>query len=251
MGSKRISVRVLGLLAAAIHAGASARADVVSVTASADAFVTSAQPNGNFGGAGALAVSAPGLSLGEFQSVLRFSAGPVRAGFDALYGVGNWTITGASLQFTATFPNNPIFNSPAAGSFAARWMQNDSWVEGTGGPSAPSDTGIMFNTLPSFLSPADESLGTYAYDGATSGQTSYALSLTPGFVTDLTAGGEVSLRLLAADDAVSYVFNSRNFGGASSRPILSVTAIPEPASFVLLAAGGFAGGWVRGRRRAG
>src|SRR5690348_5772544 len=48
----------------------------------------------NYGGAGAVAVSASSASLtkGEFQSVLRFNAGDVKTYYDGFYGVGNWTI---------------------------------------------------------------------------------------------------------------------------------------------------------------
>jgi hypothetical protein len=223
-----------------------ARADIVNLNPVADTFVASALPNGNFGGAGALAIAAPGLPQGEFQSVLRFDTSSAVTAFNASFGAGNWTIQSIALQLTASAPNNAIFNAQAAGQFAAGWMQNDSWVEGTGNPSAPGSTGLTFATLPSFLSAFDESLGTFSFAGGTSGSSSYALALTSGFDADAAAGGLVSLRLSAVGSTIGYVFNSRTFGTVAARPVLSITAVPAPASLALLAASGLL---ARSRRR--
>ena len=65
----------------------------------------------------------------------------------------------------------------------------------------------------------------------------YALSVTPGLDADATAGTPGQLPPLAADSAVSYLFDSRSFGTASFRPLLSIVAVPEPGSLSLLAAG--------------
>ena len=116
-------------------------------------------------------------------------------------------------------------------------MQNDSWTEGTGTPAAPTTTGITFSSLPSFTSAGDESLGTFSFAGGTSGTATYTLSLTPGFLADASAGNLVSFRLFAADSAVSYLFDSRSFGTASARPLLTVVAVPEPGALPLLAVG--------------
>src|ERR1051326_315288 len=195
------SVAAVGV---SVLAGAAA-ADVITLNPVADAFVDSAIPGGNFGGGGGLAVAAPGLPQGEFQSVMRFDAGPAVAALNASFGAGNWAIQSVSLQLTAAAPNNPVFNAQAAGQFAASWMVNDSWVEGTGTPAAPGSTGIMFSTLPGFLSAGDEGLGTFAFNGATSGASSYALGLTGGFAGDLAAGGLVSVRLAAVGTTIGYV----------------------------------------------
>jgi len=212
-----------------------APAAVVALNPAADAFVGSAVPAGNFGGAGALAIAAPGLPRGEFQSVLRFNTASAVTSFNTTYGVGNWTIQSVSLQLTAAAPSASIFNPQAAGQFAAGWMQNSSWVEGTGGPAAPSATGLNFNTLPSFLSAADEALGTFNFGGASSGASIYPLALTGGLTTGLAAGGNVSLRLSAVGTTIAYVSNSRNFGTVANRPVLTITAIPAPAAALPLA----------------
>jgi hypothetical protein len=142
-----------------------------------------------------------------------------------------------SLSLTATAPNNAIFNSSAAGQFGISWMQNDSWTEGSGTPAAPATTGITFATLPSFTGAGDEALGTFSFAGGTSGTAAYSFSLTPGLSADATAGSLVGFRLFAADNAVSYLFDSRTFGTTSFRPLLSIVAVPEPGSLSLLAAG--------------
>jgi hypothetical protein len=206
-----------------------------------DAFVTTG-PSGNlsvnnYGGAGALDVAAPGLSKGEFQSVLQFDLSGAATSFNTQFGAGQWNIQSITLSLTATSPNNAIFNSSAAGQFGISWMQNDSWTEGTGTPAAPTTTGITYSSLPSFTSAGDESLGTFSFAGGTSGSATYTLSLTPGCLSDASAGNLVCFRLFAADSAVSYLFDSRNFGTSSARPLLTVVAVPEPAALPLLGVG--------------
>lgn len=212
-----------------------------SVNPSADAFVASGPTgslgNNNYGGAGALSIAAPNLSQGEFQSVVQFNLSSVKSAFDSQFGVGQWSIQSVTLQLTAAAPNNAIFNSSAAGQFSISWMQNDGWTEGTGNPMAPTTTGITFSTLNSFLSPADETLGTFNFNGATSGNSTYTLGLTPSFSADVLAGNTVSFRMFAADTAVSYLSDSRSFGTASARPLLTITAVPEPTSVAIALAG--------------
>jgi hypothetical protein len=223
---------------------------------SADAFVTTG-PSGNlsgnnYGGSGAVSLSAAGLPQGELQSVLKFDSSGAVASFDSAFGAGQWTLQSVTLQLTATPANNSIFNTPAAGQFGIAWMQNDSWIEGSGTPGSPGATGITFNSLQStFTGPGDEPLGTFSFSGATSGAFSYSLALTPGFTADLLAGGNLSLHLFAADGSVSGVFNSRSFVTAANRPLLTIVAVPEPGTLTLGALGlVLLGSWrsVRARR---
>ena len=199
----------------------------------ADTFVAASNPNNNYGGAGALAISAAGLPQGEFQSVMRFDLTAAKSSFDATFGAGNWQITGASLKLNVTAPSNGLFNDNVNGAFAINWMQDDSWIEGTGQPNTPTQNGVMFSTLPGFLAAGEAWLGTFAFAGAT---TTNSLTLATSFKTDVQSGGLVSLHLLAADSAVSYLFNSRTFQTLANRPELAVTAdaIPEPASIAVM-----------------
>jgi hypothetical protein len=210
----------------------------------ADAFVTtgpSPSPSpgfssNNYGGASLLAVAASGNPKGEFQSVMRFDLTSAVSTFDTQFGAGLWSIQSVTLQLTAENPANQtglFATPPSAGNFSISWMQNNTWVEGTGTPAAPTTVGITFATLNSFIGAGDEDLGTFAYSGATSGSNSYTLNLTSGFTTNLLAGGPLSFRFLAADSSVSYLFDSRSAGTTANRPVLTVTAVPEPSSIAL------------------
>jgi hypothetical protein len=233
---------------------APARAADVTLAPTADTFVSASESAGNYGGAGAIEVSAPGSLNGEFQGLLRFNAAAAKTTFDAAFGAGNWRLSGAALRLTASSPNNPLFNANVGGPVAATWMQNDAWLEGTGGPNTPTTDGVTYATLPSVLGPADESVGTLNFAGGNSGAATYALTLTPAFAADLAAGNDVSLRLAAATGSTtSYLFSSRTFATAANRPTLTLTAVavPEPAAGAVLLLGAFATTLARRGRRVG
>src|SRR3954447_19790975 len=125
-----LALAALGLaMAASPRIGAAAAATMNPV---ADAFVSSANASSNYGASGGLEASAIGSPKGEFQTLLKFDLSSAKASFDGQFGAGQWQVQSVSLQLTSTTPNNPIFNNPAAGVFAASWMQNDSWIEGSG-----------------------------------------------------------------------------------------------------------------------
>ena len=46
-------------------------------------------------------------------------------------------------------------------------------------------------------------------------------------------GNTVSLRMFAADASVIAVFDSRNFGTAFARPVLTIIEVPGPATGLL------------------
>src|SRR5687767_11115872 len=207
----------------------------------ADSYVATGPSNNlrdnNYGAAGALSVAAPGSPNGEFQSLLKFDFLAARNSFDALFGPGQWTVQSISLQLNGATPINAIFNPNAAGSFNVSWMQNDSWVEGTGGNNTPSTIGLTYNSLVNTFinSGADQSLGTFSYDGGV-GLASRSLTVSAGLLNDIQSGSVASLRLFAADANVSYLVNSRNFGTIANRPLLTLEAVPvpEPASIALV-----------------
>jgi hypothetical protein len=235
---------------------ASAVGATFSTNATMDAFVTTGPTgnlvNNNYGGAGSISSSAAGQEMGELQSVLQFNLVGAVSAFDSQFGAGQWTIDSVTLQLTAAPANNAIFNSPGAGVFGVSWMQNDSWQEGTGTPASPGTSGITFNSLQNtFISANDQSLGTFSFNGGTSGARTFSLGLAAGLVNDITAGENLSLRLFAADATVSGVFNSRNFGTVANRPLLTVVAVPEPSTIMLAGLGALlVTGWRWRRRRA-
>ena len=185
----------------------------------------------------ALASLAPGSARGEFQTLMRFDLGPAKSSFDAAFGPGNWRLESATLRLSAANPNNPIFNPSAAGPFSVGWMQNDAWVEGTGTPMSPTLDGVMYATLPAFISPQDQGLGTFAFAGGTSGTANYALNVGSGFSGDVEAGGLLSMRLFAEPGTtVAYNFSSRSFQTVGNRPLLtlSATEVPEPSGMLAM-----------------
>lgn len=224
-------------------------AQQITVGPSADTFVYSGEPTYNYGAAGATEVSGAAGPSGEFQGLMRFDLAAAKAGFDAAYGVGGWKLDSASLKLVTASPNNPIFNPNVAGPIAVSWMQNDAWVEGTGGPTSPTGDGVTFATLPSLLGAADEPTGTINFPGGTSGSNTYSLTPSAGFTGDVLSGGNLSLRL-SATGTTSYLFSSRTFSQTGNRPVMTLTAspVPEPAAGLALVAA--TGGLLARRRRA-
>jgi hypothetical protein len=220
-------------LSASLSSGAT-----FTVGPSEDAFLTTG-PSGNlsgnnYGGAGALSVAASGKPQGEFQSVLAFSLAGARNFFNGVYGTGEWSVESVTLALTTVAPGNPLFNQNQAGQFNISWMANAGWAEGSGKPTAPSTLGITFNSLPNFLSPQDQSLGSFGFAGGTSGTATYNLNLGSGLVADILGGNNLSLRLNAADSSVSALFASRsNIRDSSGRPLLTIVAVPEPNALAL------------------
>lgn len=233
-----------------------------------DTFVNNGPGNSrvgnNYGAAGALAVAADTTvnaanTQGQFLSLLQFDTSAAKSAFDAQYGVGNWVVTGVQLLLTAQAPNNSLFNgngtlTNTAGSIDVSWLANNGWVEGSGTPALPSSTGLTYSNLGTYTGSSDEGLGSFYFNGGTSGTTTASLNLTTNFTADLLAGGLSTFELApSAGSLVSAVFLSRNYTGGgypSDRPELSITAVaaaPEPGrgALLLLAVGYFG---VRRRR---
>lgn len=212
---------------------------LVSINPLADAPLSSANPNSNYGRAGALSVAAGGLPRGEFQSLIRFDLSTVRSQFDILFGAANWTIQSAELRLNRELISggNNLFNTSAAGQLGVSLMATTNWVEGTGTPQAPGATGVNFNSLPTLISGSDQTLGSFAFNGATTGVASFPLSLTPGLRGNINSGAITSLRVLPLNATISALFTSNNNSSAADRPLLvidAVAAIPEPSSFTCL-----------------
>jgi MYXO-CTERM domain-containing protein len=232
-------------------------------TINGDAFVTTgigtAFVNNNYGGAGALAVSAA-LSKGAFDSVLRFDLNPgpnsITSTFDNQFGAGQWIVDAVILTMSVTSPNNSIFNGYTGSSSTAfntpgqigvRWLPNDSWTEGNGTPSAANSIpgAITYSSLTGTggYDSVFESLGTFSFNPGTTNNASgtFTASFAPssGLLSDilnLTSHNTATFELVAADSAVSAVFNSRS-GAVHPTLTVSATAVPEPGRAMLLPLG--------------
>jgi hypothetical protein len=225
----------LFLISTLVLAPTAAWAVTATIPSAADAFVTSQFPGNNYGGAGAISVSAAGTLGRELFTLLRFDLASTLSSFDQAFGAGNWTLDGASLQLTAASPSNQVFNSSEAGQIGADWLADDSWVEGTGSPMNTSTIGITLNALPALVANGSEGLGLLSFDGSTSDTATYDLAISPGFLADVQAGSLLSILLSPGDAVVSGVFNSRNFASPANHPylILSAVQVPEPATTAL------------------
>lgn len=221
----------------------------LTIVSSKDAFTDAAQPNSNFGGAGALNISGSNTSKGASDTFITFDVSSLISSFNSTYGAGGWTLTNASLLLTEkSNPGNAIFNTNATGNFEIRWLFSDGYTQGTGNPGAPTTDGIEWNTQSSaFTAGSDVSLGTgFTYTStASNSQETFSLPLTnPSFINDLNAAGLVSFYLTGGSNSTAFTFMSSEYSGANpppatSKPFLSLTAtaVPEPSRAALLLAG--------------
>ena len=208
----------------------------------ADTFVRSNAPTANYGAAGALSVSGSaatntlsGITNGISDTFIRFNTSGTVTNFNALFGANNWIITGANLQLTEFgSPNNSIFDQ-GVGAFLVYWVADNNWAEGTGTPMKPTTDGITFNSETVLLTNTVY-LGTFTNTGS-SVTLQFPLALPAVFANEAQAGGEVTLFLTAADPLTGFTFNSLNFGTASARPYLVISALPQPVITSLNLAG--------------
>jgi hypothetical protein len=213
-----------------------AQSNTYSQEVQADTFISSGEPNVNFGLRGGMEIAAPTLAQARTQiALLRFDASGLRARFDANYGVGNWNVTSVSLTLSSSVatagqqPNNASFNKIAAGEFAWDLLGNNNW----------SEDGITWNTLPGILPGGNNGntltpLGTFFWDAV--GRTSSTWTLNPDLnLAQKIRDGELVTLLgqPTAGSTVGYLFNTRN----SSPAILNVTAeaVPEPSTVAVIA----------------
>jgi hypothetical protein len=211
----------------------------------ADAFVRQLDPTHNYGGAGALAVSGGiatnviGQQQGLLDSFMRFDMSGAASNLNSNLGAGRWTVVRARLYlFEQGMPNNAIFNR-GVGLFEVRWIANDSWLEGTGNPNAPTTDGVVWTDKPSLLnSNTDQSLGNFT-NGGTDGVVRVTLALASKFVADLTSGGTNSFVITTTTNSpVGFTFHSHTFVDSSQWPFLEITAIgiPQITSLVITGA---------------
>jgi hypothetical protein len=203
-------------------------------TVSADAFVRSNAPTANYGAAGSLTVSGTtatnsvGTVNGAADSFIRFNTAALVTTLNSQFGPGNWAINGVTLRVVEVgSPNNNIFTR-GKGSFNAFWISDDNWAEGTGTPSPPTSDGIAYQDEATLLA-TTASLGTFT-NAAANSTNFYSFALPAELTDDISAGADVGLYLTAASPAIGFTFNSQDFGTASQRPLLIISAVQKPGA---------------------
>jgi hypothetical protein len=200
----------------------------------ADAFVRSATPFANYGGAGAIAVSGPtavngsNQPNGAFDSLMRFPMSNVVASLDSTLATHDWLILRATLKLTEMgAPPSLIFNR-GVGAFEIRWLAADSWTEGTGIPIVPTTNGVAWNDIPTLLNQAtDISLGQFTNSGADA-RLSFDLALKEPFLSDIRAGGHVTFYFTAISPQIGFTADSRTFFSSNDFPLLEIAAAGNP-----------------------
>jgi len=229
----RLPILVTLLLACFISFPATtllAQSTLFSQQVEADTFVSSGEPDSNFGNQGGLEIATPTLGQPRTQkSLLRFSTADMRAAFDADYGPGNWTVTDVTLSLFSSYatagqqPNNGRFNQIAAGGFEFDLLSNDNW----------SETGITWNTLSDILpGPGNINtltpLGTFFWDAAGEPSSIWTLDPNSDLASQIYNGDSITIfGQPTANSTVGYLFNS----GKVTPAFLNVTAtvVPEPS----------------------
>lgn len=200
----------------------------------ADTFVSSGQPNMNFGSLAAMEIAAPTLAQPRAEkTLLRFNTGAMRAAFDADYGPGNWTVTGVTLSLFSNVatggvqPNNGSFNRIASGDFEFDLIGNDNWDQSS----------ITWNTLSDILpGPGNNntltSLGTFFWSATGQTASLWTLNANSELASQIYSGDPISiLGQSTANSTVGYLFNTVNLNPAFLN--VTVTAVPEPSRLSL------------------
>lgn len=213
-----------------------AQSSTFSQRVGADTFVSSGQPNANFGTLGAMEIAAPTLAQPRTEiALLQFDTSAMQASFDADYGVGNWVVTGVTLSLFSNValagqqPGNNSFNKIAAGGFEFDLLGNNNW----------SESAITWNTLPSILPGSGNSntltpLGSFIWDATGAANSVWTLNASQLLADEISAGSEVSiLGQPTTGSTVGYLFNTL----ISNPGYLNVTveAVPEPSAVALIA----------------
>jgi hypothetical protein len=202
----------------------------------ADTFVSSGQPNANFGTLGAMEIAAPTAAQPRTEmALLRFDTSAMQASFNADCGVGNWVVTGVDLSLFSNVsvagqqPNNNSFNKIAAGGFEFDLLGNNSW----------SESAITWNTLGTILPGSGNTntltpLGAFIWGATGAANSIWTLNAGQVLVDEISAGSEITiLGQPTTGSAVGYLFNtlSTNPGYLN----VTVEAVPEPSTLVLIA----------------
>jgi hypothetical protein len=217
----------------------------VSVASSEEAMVLSGSPNTSWDPKGAVEISGNGLNTAysgnSEYAFMYFNTSAAVTSFDAQYGTGDWTLTGASVQLAANFatsgvyPNNNVFNEIEPGSFTLSYISNNGWLNSSSGGVTWNNKG---NYLPGVGNNLEEALGTFSYAANGSSPFIWTLSPTSDFISSIDSGA-TSLYGTPADTSVGYLSNTITQGNPAVLILTAQpTAVPEPVLLSLLAMSG-------------
>jgi hypothetical protein len=220
----------VALICAVILPALTTRATTYNLQVGADTFVSSGQPNNNFGSLGAMEIAAATAAQPRTEmTLLSFDTSALQAAFDADYGPANWMVTSVLLTLFSNVstagqqPGNASLNRIAAGNFEFDLLSNNNW----------SESSITWNTLPNILpgsgSNSLTSLGTFFWPASGSASSIWTLNLDANLVDAISDGSQITiLGQPTAGSTVGYLFNTLTFNPG----YLTVTAesVPEPSS---------------------
>jgi len=212
-----------------------AQSTIYSQRVAADTFVSSGQPDSNFGTSGAMEIAAPTAGQPRTElTLLLFDTSAMQASFDGDYGAGNWVVTGVSLSLFSNVPlagqqpNNSSFNKIAAGAFEFGLLSNNNWSEST----------MTWNTLPSILPGSGNAnsvtpLGGFFWNAAGAASSVWTLSSAQPLVDEISVGGKVTiLGQPTVGSTVGYLFNTLTINPAYLN--VTVEEAPEPSVAALV-----------------
>jgi hypothetical protein len=209
----------------------------------ANTYVSSGQPNQNFGTLAAMEIAGPTAAQNRTEeTLLQFNTASMESSFNADYGAGDWEVTDVTLSLFSnvstdgTQPNNSSFNKIAPGGFELDWLSDNNW----------SQTAITWNNISSVLPGTGgntmASLGDFDWLANGASSTTWTLGLDPNLVNDIDGGGQVTIfGQPAAGSTVGYLFNTAGLNGAELN--VTVAAVPEASAMALIVsslAGGLA-----------
>jgi hypothetical protein len=206
------------------------------------------------GGAGGVqgtaAVTNTGGASAAANETLKFNVGTKVDELNATYGADNWTIANPVLTFASSYniQNNSRFGR-GSGSFDIYWVGKDDWAQSRGTLDDKQLNPIYASNAVDLLtwSGTQSLLGSETFTMPLGGSgyvnLAFGLSTTSLFVQDILstsatgANQSASLYLMGMSDSLGMIIFSGGQGQMLPTLSFDVVAVPEPATWCLMAGG--------------